>query len=267
MSELHNDLHIKLRGRGSDFPAWLIMWLATNITADHVIHDRVTRTSSAIKTLTLNTRQVGGGAKTHRPRGCRGQVAPNSVTVSSEQWQHYHYKWGPIILDWVKARLSRQVVCSISLSNILIESIVTSLSFWVMAGEHVIFWLRALSSELGTGTTFILGTSESGLRCEAWVPSDREREGESTDTWQPWAGAPLSPISRSVARTLPRRGRSTRTTETTETGCLSGQTGQMRLCHKVYWWRRQDLIKANKDPCVDDIRSSSVSPFWQCSMF
>ena len=43
-----------------------------------------------------------------------------------------------------------------------------------MAGEHVIFW-RALSSELGTGTKFILGTSESGLRCEAWVPRQRER--------------------------------------------------------------------------------------------
>ena len=73
--------------------------------------------------------------------------------------------------------------------------------------------------------------------------------------------SPLSPISRSVARTLARRG-NTRTTETTETGCLSGQTGQIKLCHKVYWWRRQDLIKANKDPCVV---GHPLLMFWQCS--
>ena len=51
-------------GPGSGFPAWLLMWLATNITGDHVSPDQVTGTS-AIKTLTLNTRQKGGGPKTH----------------------------------------------------------------------------------------------------------------------------------------------------------------------------------------------------------
>ena len=134
-----------------------------------------------------------------------------------------------------------------------------------MAGEHVIFW-RALSSELGTGTKFILGTSESGLRCEAWVPREHRhlitRTGAATS---PCLLSLLSPISRSVARTLPRGGGGSRTTETTETGCLSDQTGQIGLlCHKVYWWRRQDLIKANKDPCVVDIRSW-WSHSWQCS--
>ena len=137
-----------------------------------------------------------------------------------------------------------------------------------MAGEHVIFW-RALSSELGTGTKFILGTSESGLRCEVWsfsAETERERESPTPDNTElPSAMSPLlsplSPISRSVARTLPRRG-NTRTTETTETGCLSGQTGQIKLCHKVYWWRRQDLIKANKDPCVV---GHPLLMFWQCS--
>ena len=68
-----------------------------------------------------------------------------------------------------------------------------------MAGEHVIFW-RALSSELGTGTKFILGTSESGLRCEVWsFSAETEREREP-DTWQHGAAicnepSPLSVVS------------------------------------------------------------------------
>ena len=124
-----------------------------------------------------------------------------------------------MILQWVRLRLGRRAVCSIV--NILIESIVTSLTFWVIAGEHVIFlrfgWLGhgARAAELCTGTRSTLQSPRCGVKLDWW---------ESTDTLitHPGLSPLLSPGSRSVARTMPAQSPAGGTGHTTEARCLSG---------------------------------------------